>query len=680
MQPVVCDGWVSLEVSPKLAHDSRSTIAEAKALHEKAATPEPVHQGPGHARGSPRDRGARSSPGCPSTSRSCSHASTTPPRPTHTCAASSDARTPASTSMWHPWRRCSSRAGTSPSTTKLPAELSGRLGVAIAKRTYKAYRELLASERWQRLAAVGGTPQRLLWASTGTKDPSLPDTYYVHALASERDDQHDAREHAARVRRARERRRSPARRRRRRRGRAVPHRRRRGRRRRAGSEAADRRRRFVRRVVGRAALGVSPRRPTSSARPADRARWRDPTRAHADSDTHQRREGSAHATRDDRVGADGRGPGAPAPARRSRVRRLRRQRRRRQSARGPWAPTGAVVTGRLRVQAHEAPGGVGHGPSCVHRRHRDAARGRCSSPTTSSSTAATPTTATTSHAPPRSCRSKGIHYVDVGTSGGVFGLERGFCLDDRRRGRRSCSTSTRSSPPSRRASTPRPAPPVAPVAPAPAEHGYLHCGPNGAGHFVKMVHNGDRVRAHGRLRRGSRRSSTRRTSALGAAARADAETAPLEHPEYYQYDLDIPEVAEVWRRGSVIASWLLDLTALALHESPQLADFEGRVSDSGEGRWTVMAAIDESVPAHVITASLYERFSSRGEADFADKLLSAMRKEFGGHAEKRAVMTDAAADHSRRARLLRRDRRSRGQEDLPGALRDDQDGAASACP
>jgi 6-phosphogluconate dehydrogenase len=115
---------------------------------------------------------------------------------------------------------------------------------------------------------------------------------------------------------------------------------------------------------------------------------------------------------------------------------------------------------------------------------------------------------------------------------------------------------------------------------------------------------------------------------------ADAETAPLEHPEYYQYDLDIPEVAEVWRRGSVIASWLLDLTALALHKSPQLADFQGRVSDSGEGRWTVVAAIDESVPAHVITASLYERFSSRGEGDFANKLLSAMRKEFGGHAEK----------------------------------------------
>jgi 6-phosphogluconate dehydrogenase len=168
--------------------------------------------------------------------------------------------------------------------------------------------------------------------------------------------------------------------------------------------------------------------------------------------------------------------------------------------------------------------------------------------------------------------------------------------------------------------------------PSPSEQGYLHCGPNGAGHFVKMVHNGIE---YGIMAAYAEGLAVLEKADIGKQEQtADAETAPLEHPEFYQYDLDIPDVAEVWRRGSVVASWLLDLTALALHKSPQLADFAGRVSDSGEGRWTVMAAIDESVPAHVITTSLYERFSSRGEADFADKLLSAMRSEFGGHAEK----------------------------------------------
>ena len=228
-------------------------------------------------------------------------------------------------------------------------------------------------------------------------------------------------------------------------------------------------------------------------------------------------------------------------------------------------------------------------------------------------------------------RPKGIHYIDVGVSGGVWGLERGYCQmiggED--------EAVERLDPIFRSL-----APGVGEVDrtegrsgdPSPSEMGYLHCGPNGAGHFVKMVHNGIE---YGIMAAYAEGLAVLEKADIGKKKVAsDAETAPLEHPEFYQYDLNIPEVAEVWRRGSVVASWLLDLTALALHKSPQLAEFAGRVSDSGEGRWTVMAAIDESVPAHVITTSLYERFSSRGEADFADKLLSAMRREFGGHVEK----------------------------------------------
>jgi len=228
-------------------------------------------------------------------------------------------------------------------------------------------------------------------------------------------------------------------------------------------------------------------------------------------------------------------------------------------------------------------------------------------------------------------KERGIHYVDCGTSGGVFGLERGFCLMI---GGEDAVVQHLDSI----FRTIAPGVDAAPRTdgrtgdPSTAENGYLHCGPNGAGHFVKMVHNGIE---YGIMAAYAEGLGILHKANVGKQQQTDdAETAPLDHPEYYQYDLDIPEVAEVWRRGSVVASWLLDLTAHALHESPQLADFEGRVSDSGEGRWTVMAAIDESVPAHVITAALFERFSSRGEADFADKLLSAMRKEFGGHVEK----------------------------------------------
>ena len=225
----------------------------------------------------------------------------------------------------------------------------------------------------------------------------------------------------------------------------------------------------------------------------------------------------------------------------------------------------------------------------------------------------------------------GIHYVDVGTSGGVFGLERGFCLmiggED--------EVVKHLDPVF---ATIAPGVDGAPRTvgrdgtPSTAENGYLHCGPNGAGHFVKMVHNGIEYGIMAAYAEGL--NILQHADAGLHQHDLDAETAPLREPQYYQYELNIPEVAEVWRRGSVIASWLLDLTAHSLSVNNDLSDFEGRVSDSGEGRWTVHAAIDEGVPADVLSTALYARFASRGQADFADKLLSAMRKEFGGHDEK----------------------------------------------
>jgi 6-phosphogluconate dehydrogenase len=221
--------------------------------------------------------------------------------------------------------------------------------------------------------------------------------------------------------------------------------------------------------------------------------------------------------------------------------------------------------------------------------------------------------------------------VDIGTSGGVFGLERGFCLMiggetdvvqhlDPIFKTLAPGVATAERTPGRSG------------APSTSEEGYLHCGPHGAGHFVKMVHNGIEYGAMAAYAEGL---AILRKAGVGKLDQEhDAETTPLRDPQYYQFDIDTAEVAEVWRRGSVIASWLLDLTAIALHQDPDVAEFSGRVSDSGEGRWTVMAAVDEGVPAHVLTAALYERFSSRGEADFADKVLSAMRKQFGGHSEK----------------------------------------------
>jgi 6-phosphogluconate dehydrogenase len=231
----------------------------------------------------------------------------------------------------------------------------------------------------------------------------------------------------------------------------------------------------------------------------------------------------------------------------------------------------------------------------------------------------------------RKLRDKGIHYVDIGTSGGVWGLERGYCLmiggepetvshldpllqaiapgmgDIERTPGRTGEAST-------------------------SEQGYLHCGPNGAGHFVKMVHNGIE---YGIMAAYAEGMNILKHANVGKGSHdIDAETSPLRNPEHYQYDIDTAEVAELWRRGSVVASWLLDLTAIALRENPDLSDFSGRVSDSGEGRWTSMAAIETGTSAHVLTAALFNRFTSQGETDFADRLLSAMRYQFGGHHEK----------------------------------------------
>jgi 6-phosphogluconate dehydrogenase len=228
-------------------------------------------------------------------------------------------------------------------------------------------------------------------------------------------------------------------------------------------------------------------------------------------------------------------------------------------------------------------------------------------------------------------KAKGIHHVDVGTSGGVFGLERGFCLmigGEQEPVRRLDPIFATIAPGVDAA----PRTPGRSGDPTTAEQGYYHCGPNGAGHFVKMVHNGIE---YGLMAAYAEGLSIIKNANAGMTTReADAETAPMEEPAYYKYEIDTTEVAEVWRRGSVIASWLLDLTAHSLHESPTLDDFAGHVSDSGEGRWTSIAAIDVGVPAPVLTTALYSRFASRDLDEFANKLLSAMRKEFGGHAEK----------------------------------------------
>jgi 6-phosphogluconate dehydrogenase len=230
-------------------------------------------------------------------------------------------------------------------------------------------------------------------------------------------------------------------------------------------------------------------------------------------------------------------------------------------------------------------------------------------------------------------RAKSIHHVDVGTSGGVWGFERGFCLMIggetevvERLGPIFASVAPGVDAASRT--------PGRTGEPSPAEHGYYHCGPNGAGHFVKMVHNGIE---YGLMAAYAEGLNVIANADMGKRQRdMDAETAPLERPDLYQYEIDTTEVAEVWRRGSVVGSWLLDLTAAALQESPKLEEFAGRVSDSGEGRWTSIAAIEEGIPTPVLTTALYSRFASRDMDDFANRLLSAMRKQFGGHDEKRA--------------------------------------------
>jgi 6-phosphogluconate dehydrogenase len=231
----------------------------------------------------------------------------------------------------------------------------------------------------------------------------------------------------------------------------------------------------------------------------------------------------------------------------------------------------------------------------------------------------------------RDLAARQLHYIDVGTSGGVWGLERGYCMmiggEAEVVQRLDAIFATL-------------APGIGSIPRTPgrdgsgtAEHGYLHCGASGAGHFVKMVHNGIE---YGLMAAYAEGLSILRGANIGSATHAvDAETTPMRDPEHYRYELPLPDIAEVWRRGSVIASWLLDLTANALHDDPQLAGYQGRVSDSGEGRWTIRAAIDEAVPVPVLTAALYARFSSRGEAEFQNRVLSAMRFQFGGHVEKK---------------------------------------------
>jgi 6-phosphogluconate dehydrogenase len=237
-------------------------------------------------------------------------------------------------------------------------------------------------------------------------------------------------------------------------------------------------------------------------------------------------------------------------------------------------------------------------------------------------------------------KEKGIHYVDAGTSGGVWGAERGYCLmiggDTDAVNRLDPIFSTLAPPMD---SAPRT--PGREKLGGTAEHGYLHCGPNGAGHFVKMVHNGIE---YGMMAAYAEGLNILKHANVGKTKQIDdAETTPLRHPEFYPYDLNIADIAEVWRRGSVIASWLLDLAAIALTDSPDLGKYTGRVSDSGEGRWTIQAAIDESVPTPVLSAALFQRFSSRGEDEFAERLLSALRFQFGGHQEKAAEKSGGAA-------------------------------------
>jgi 6-phosphogluconate dehydrogenase len=234
---------------------------------------------------------------------------------------------------------------------------------------------------------------------------------------------------------------------------------------------------------------------------------------------------------------------------------------------------------------------------------------------------------------------KQIHYVDVGTSGGVWGLERGYCMmigGEKDVVQRLDPIFAALAP----GMGDIPRTPSREKFDGTAEQGYLHCGPNGGGHFVKMVHNGIE---YGVMAAYAEGLSVIRSANVGKQQHGvDAETTPLRDPEHYQYDFNLRDVAEVWRRGSVIASWLLDLTAISLVQDPALSKFAGRVSDSGEGRWTIKAAIDEGVPTPVLTTSLYERFSSRGEADFANRILSAMRYQFGGHLEKPREESEAA--------------------------------------
>ena len=614
------DGWVSLEVSPLLADDAKATIAQVAELHSRA-------DGNVFIKIPGTDAG-----------REAIEESIFAGTPINVTLLFSTEQYLGAAEAYMRGVERRIEAGLDPAVPSVASifvsrwdvavadqvsqELRNRLGIAVARQSYRAYRELLDSERWQRLANEGVRPQRLLFASTGTKDPEAPDTLYVEALAAPftvntmPDSTLLAFADHGEV---------------------------------SASDPGGRRRRRAgaRRVRGRGRGRRRARRPASA---RGRGRVRQVVeRAHAVDRSEEPRARGHRVRRAARSNPPGPGKGALAMQLgmiglgrmgANMVRRLMRADHecvvfdldsdavsqmagegavgaesvedlvaKLKAPRAVWLMVPAAVVDKTLdglVPLLEAGDAVVDGGNSYYR---DDIR--------------------------RSARLAEHHidYVDTGTSGGVWGLDRGYCLmiggPDEAVSRLDPVFATLAPGVDSAERTPgRDGEPSA------AEQGYLHCGPSGAGHFVKMVHNGIEYGVMAAYAEGL--NILRNANAGKAQREVDAETAPLENPEYYQYDLDIPEVAEVWRRGSVIGSWLLDLTAEALQESPDLSDFAGRVSDSGEGRWTSIAAIEEGVPAPVLSMALYSRFASRGLDDFADKVLSAMRKQFGGHAEKAA--------------------------------------------
>ena len=493
----------------------------------------------------------------------------------------------------------------------LPAPLHGRLGIAVVEQTYGSYRRLVDGDRWAALLAAGAPLQRVLWASTGTKHPAFPDTYHLGRLAAP--DTVDTvpeptllafADHGTVCE-------------------LLP----------SDADRADE----VLAQVAAAGIDVAAlaRQLQDSAADSSTSSWR-----------------ALLGRVRDKTAALAPRSAAPPPPIGDAV----------QIAMVGLGRMGANLVRRLMARGHECVV-YDLDPSAVAALEREGAIGASSVADLVGKLAvpravwmmvpAGVTGQTVAAIAPllepgdllvdggnsyyrddvvraAALAEQGVDYLDVGTSGGVFGLERGFCLmvggDAGAVARlepvlQALSPDTCAAP-----RTPGLAGPL-----TPAELGWLHCGPSGAGHFVKMVHNGIE---YGLMASYAEGLAILQRADIGATDRpADAETAPLAHPEHYRYDLDLPQIAELWRRGSVVGSWLLDLTSAALVADPAVAGFSGRVSDSGEGRWTVLAAVEEGVPAYVLTAALYERFSSRGEGAYADRLLSAMRSQFGGHAE-----------------------------------------------